>query len=438
MKNELDNSHTPTVGIRRLVLAVMCVPLLSPLFAQAETFNIEIDYMVQGSHSHMPQPEEIAAVVKMFACQGHTLNIEVDTELTHYAVLKRDPDDCSAPGSFIEYDGEAASFGKIKKDNFDHTEGGWHYCIFAHQFEDETCSSAKNSGIAEWWGDDFVVSLGHDRFEDNIGTPFDRAATLVHEFGHNLGLTHCGSEVDPLSGICDIGNAIPNIPSIMSYTYQRRGVRTNLLDMELIPEEAASLFKELDYSHGRMCTLDENSLSESFGTGMISVDWDCDKVISGTVAKNITGFSCGGWCDKDGALDLLVDYDEWGHIKFFAESRSTEPLVNMPVISCIMAEDERAPGGGRGSCPDKPDVIEESCISAKMIYVSTDGLLDFPDYLQAAAGMCFLPFASVQDAHDDATSGSMLFLAPGTYDESGPVDLTTKMTILSVGAADIQ
>ncbi len=44
--------------------------------ARADTFNIEIDYMVDsgiGGHSHRPSNLEIDAVVKMFACQGLSL-----------------------------------------------------------------------------------------------------------------------------------------------------------------------------------------------------------------------------------------------------------------------------------------------------------------------------------------------------------------------------
>ena len=69
--------------------------MLTAMPAAAETFNIEIDYMVDsspGGHSHMPTQAEIDAVVQMFACQGHTLNIVVDDQITHHDVLRIDPD----------------------------------------------------------------------------------------------------------------------------------------------------------------------------------------------------------------------------------------------------------------------------------------------------------------------------------------------------------
>ena len=69
-----------------------------------------------------------------------------------------------------------------------------HYCIFGHDHEGANCQVTGNSGLAETPGNDLVVTLG--QFTNQVGTPFDRAATLAHEFGHNLGLTHCGAN-DP-------------------------------------------------------------------------------------------------------------------------------------------------------------------------------------------------------------------------------------------------
>src|SRR5256885_1463975 len=130
--------------------AIAAILLFSLQIAGAITFNIEIDYMdstASGGHSHKPQPDEIAAVVQIFAGQ--------------------------------------------------------------------------------------------------IGTPFDRAATLAHEFGHNLGLPHGA-----------VNAFQPNKPSIMSYFYQLSGVRSASLAAGLSTVQT-SLFKELDYSDGTMCGLNE-------------------------------------------------------------------------------------------------------------------------------------------------------------------------------------
>ena len=78
-----------------LIASIWCLALLSGLSrASATTFNIEIDYMLGGSpnHSHRPTDAELAAVVQMFATQGHTLNAILSDQIPHYDNLISDPD----------------------------------------------------------------------------------------------------------------------------------------------------------------------------------------------------------------------------------------------------------------------------------------------------------------------------------------------------------
>jgi len=44
----------------------------------------------------------------------------------------------------------------------------------------------------------------------------------------------------------------------------------------------------------------------------------------------------------------------------------------------------------------------------------------------------------VEEAHDDAASGSVLFLAPGLYNEDGEILLDKTIKLFSVGKAVIQ
>ena len=155
--------------MKQLFLTAM---ILLAVPAAAETFNIEIDYMVDTSpssgHSHMPSQDVIDSVVQMFACQGHILNIVVDDQLTHYYAMRRDPSD----NSFFDYSGSADTYGRLKNNNFDNTGGGWHYAIFGHRYEgvddDGNIFVSGSSGLGERPGDDFIVTLGS--WADSVGS----------------------------------------------------------------------------------------------------------------------------------------------------------------------------------------------------------------------------------------------------------------------------
>ena len=76
------------------------------------------------------------------------------------------------------------------------------------------------------------------------GSSLVQAGTLMHELGHNLGLSHAGSSRTP--------NCEPNYHSVMNYIYQTRGL-TGVSDGS----------SHIDYSSGTLATLDETSLSEA-------------------------------------------------------------------------------------------------------------------------------------------------------------------------------
>ncbi|MEK6800248.1 MAG: hypothetical protein AABZ12_14915 [Planctomycetota bacterium] len=383
-------------------------------------FNIEIDYMVDAGHSHKPNQAEIDAVKQMFACQGYTLNVEISDALPHYNALVRDPT-CLI---FFEYAAENSSFGRLKLDYYDHMgQPGWHYAIFAHDYEGANCQVTGSSGLAENPGNDLVVTLG--QFTGNVGTAFDRASTLAHEFGHNLGLTHCGNN-DPgglFEGSClNVGNFVPNVASIMDYFYQLSGVRSNMLCQGLSFAEAA-LFKEMDYSHGTMCQLNESALDEPFGSGMMSVDWDCGGTISGLRSRDLSG-SSNGWCGANGGLQVLNDYDEWGAIAANYVVASDSDYVNMPTVECITASEVRQRIVAGGCTPSQPTLSTEACINADMFYLHPAGG-------GGADGTCSVPFGNIQQAHDAAANGSVLFFRAGDYSPPGPVLLTKPIKLFS-------
>ena len=379
----------------------------------ATTMNIEIDYMVGATHSHMPQPDEVAAVVQMFACRGIILNIVVDQALPHSVVLFHDPDNTN---NFFNYSGVTNSFGYLRDHYFGHkNESGWHYCIFGHQFEDNYKTSGS-SGLGELPGKYFVVTLG--AFASQIGTPFDRAATLAHEFGHNLGLVHGAS-----------GDYQPNKPSIMSYFYQLRGVCTALIESGLATPET-SLFKELDYSDGTMCTLDESSLEERFGSGMVPTDWGCDGQIGGVISRCIDDW--GNWCYTAFTnRHILADVNEWGAIQDTTWSKSTDDAKAPSTVSCITFEESAAYLKSRFT-QAQPPVVAEPCVRGRMIYLR-------PGLTLLHRGLCSDPITTLELAQRVATEGSHLFLIPGNYTtDSGPLVLDKPMTIFcNIGMATV-
>jgi hypothetical protein len=389
--------------------------------AGADTFRVEIDYMADnsvGGHSHEPTTAELNAVIQMFACQGHTLIIDLSDEIPHHDVLQMDP---AQNWRIFAYSGVPDSYGALKNEFYDHAGvSGWHYCIFGHQYEWSNTAGVRfdsgSSGLAEISGDDLIVTLGtflHAGVPG--GSPFEKASTLAHEFGHNLGLMHCGDmncydEDDP-----DWVDQYPlNVASVMSYFYQMVGVRNNLVCQGLAPEFIP--FKDIDYSHGSMCSLDEEALDEGLGTMMASADWNCDGGIDpGTLRADLNGGSRNHWCGPDlisGVRSVLSDLDEWGTIADMTKSLSPEKLTNLDVIVCI-SDQEMQRFTDKVVCP-QPTLVTEPCVTAEMRYVRADGR-------SGARGDCSDAFDSISGALAGAPDGSVIILEPLVWNAGGQV-----------------
>jgi len=110
----------------------------------------------------------------------------------------------------------------------------------------------SNSGVSDVGGADLMVTLG--RWDNQVGSEFMQASTLLHELGHSLDLGHGGDISDPAT--CK-----PNYQSSMNYLFQVRG----LLDTAGVPH--------IDYSDRALPTINEGSLNESPGLGAGSLPY---------------------------------------------------------------------------------------------------------------------------------------------------------------------
>lgn len=429
MKRLIPSSVPPWVLVGVVAMALLFV---SPT-AQADTFNIEIDYMVGVGHTHMPTQDEVDAVVQMFACRGHTLNILVDDALTHYQVLNRDPADTS----FFNYEGVANSFGAIRNSNFDNDGvAGWHYAIFGHQYQNRNLQASGSSGLGQRPGILFLVTLG--TFNDSTGTPSDKAWTLAHEFGHNLGLGHCGDmNCDDTIPLGYVGQGAPILASIMSYQYQLVGVRNQMMFLGLIRANDG-IVKNLDYSQGRMCTQVEVSLNEDFGTGMVPVDWDCDGDTTGTTSEDLLAETAlFNLCSSNSSTaETVQDLDEWSAIQSpaspeYLAAREAQGFVPEEV-ECITFEEHQRVLERLGKLQTGGSLVEP-CNSGQIVFISSTGNSG------NQVGTCQLPATDFANGVNNvATNNSEIYLRNETYNITGPLLITKQVKIFSVVSAVIK
>jgi hypothetical protein len=209
----------------------------------------------------------------------------------------------------------------------------------------------------------------------------------------------------------------------MSYRYQLTGVRTNMIANGLAPPEA--LFKDIDYSTGRLCGLNENALNELFGTYMSSVDWNCNSSLQNPVAQDVNGGNS-GWCGSTGNRTNLSDFNEWAVIT----DPSLTPLAPPEVVSCITFEEWQEVQSQIAGAGTQPALSVESCFGGRNVFIGAT---------IASAGTCTFPYSSVRTAHDLSPNNSVFFFKPGVYDETGVLTLDKPGLYMSnVGTAEVR
>ena len=398
---------------RLLVVGSAAAILVSASNAHAaRVINVEVDWMQTAGHSHQLQSAEIAAVQQMFACHGVTINIVQDQAIPEVAVMQD-----TSGSAFFNNVNDSLSFGHLRSKYFGHIgQAGWHYCILGHDYFYGT-NAVGSSGLARINGYDFTVTMGS--FTGQIGTPFDRAASFAHELGHNLGLDHAGTMDTKV-----VGNFVPIYPSIMSYDFQLSGVKTHLACLGIINNYHR--FKDMDYSNGRMPSVDENALSEPQGLGMTAVDWNCDGSIGGTVAHDLDSPSKDGkWCDAAGTKQVLVDTNDWAIVLNSIDhppSPQQEPAISEPCPTAELQLRQRfraeSPSGCVGA---QPALVTEGCVASEMEFLDAAAL-------GTVTGTGTQPFHDLPTALAAAPVNSVFFFKSNTY-HSGAGIIGTPATL---------
>jgi hypothetical protein len=280
---------------------------------------IHIDYMNSTDPACTPREEALGKVVDAFAVHGIYIHFDVGTL---YAAYNLDNTSHQVPYSTAVGIWSAAGVQSIysyKNKYMDLAKKQiFHYLLFG--YSQNTDGSGGSSGISEIDGNDFICTLGN--WGLNISTQADintlinfQASTIMHEFGHNLGLQH-GGNVET--------NYMPNYYSIMNYMYQLQGLSTigvnegdryyyyrGYVSSSLLTNNYRQSTFIMDYSNGSGGAINESAADESQGlrrtdsTG-IDFNWDGDTADTTNIDLN-----------NDSVLGTLSDFDDWSNINLF-------------------------------------------------------------------------------------------------------------------------
>jgi hypothetical protein len=307
----------------------------------------------------IPRKEALQKVVDAFAAKNISLHIDAGPRFSSVF----DPSGFNlgggnAPGSvpyspctdmpILSTDGvrlQCSNFFQHKNSNFDvRRRVIFSYNLFANS--QLTTGLSGSSGYAEIRGNDSMITMGGGwgftttatatlTAEQNTLRYINmQASTLMHEFGHNLGLRHGGFE--------NLPNYKPNYVSVMNYMYQLVGLPGVQNDSSVgdrysyyvanlaggpgasgctLSNSRCSNSFIIDYSNGTSTDLDENAL---VGANLIGrgtplagsfINWSgTATVASPAYAFNVNRDLTNGTPSVP-ILSILKDHNDWANIQ---------------------------------------------------------------------------------------------------------------------------
>jgi hypothetical protein len=272
------------------------LPAMGAVVGQNDIF-VHLNWMqgtLFGEYNQKIHPNAIKRWVELYAANGYRLHVDQGPDSTldfntnaKWGPLSRAqavPYQANLGTAMVDASGNVTSYNwtaynTIKAASFTPTGRAeiFHHMLAAHQLANLT-----NSGIGRTPGVDVIISLG--AFTNGVGSENEQLATLLHEFGHNLGLEHGGR---------DKVNYKPNYFSVMNYAFQFPGITRNAVTtwdyshkvdsqlVEVIPpglNESSGVPSAAGYSTVHFCPAAGGNpaarLTAVNAAGYIN--WDCD------------------------------------------------------------------------------------------------------------------------------------------------------------------
>jgi hypothetical protein len=282
-----------------------CNPLKKDLF-------IHLDWMVERNGvEYAPKEEILSRIALNFSTaplsnpdgsSGISLHIDAGDRSIGY------PIELSEGGNLVPFTQNMQGFNYADhyKDHYQDPlkRNVVRYGLIGHRYNE-----SDSSGLAYLGGYTFIITLYEYTGYDAL-----LIGTLIHEFGHNIGLHHAGVEPHP--------NFKPNYNSVMNYAYQFTGadIDGDAVGDGVLEAEEAEDFRYIHrgecytYSSGDLIALDENHLNEYEGVnGTVWIDWDGDDIIEEDVKEDINRDADG---EGDGIYEVLTDFDDWRNLTY--------------------------------------------------------------------------------------------------------------------------